>query len=71
MAAEESARLRAVVDSLEDDYGTVIRLVHLEGRSLAETGLRMGRSADAVRMLYGRAMDRLADRLGAGDGTSG
>jgi RNA polymerase sigma-70 factor, ECF subfamily len=68
MAAEESARLRAVVDSLPDDYATVVRLVHLEGRTLADAGALMGRSADAARMLYGRAMARLADRLGGGDG---
>ena len=67
--AEESARLRAVVDSLSDDYATVIRLVHREGLTLVEAGARMGRTPDATRMLYNRAMDRLADRMG-GDGTS-
>ena len=69
-AGEEATRLGTVVDSLPEDYGAVIRLVHLEGRTLADAGARMGRSPDAVRMLYGRAMDRLADRLGNGDGTS-
>jgi RNA polymerase sigma-70 factor, ECF subfamily len=62
--AEESARLRAVVDSLSDDYATVIRLVHREGLTLVEAGARMGRTPDATRMLYNRAMDRLADRMG-------
>jgi RNA polymerase sigma-70 factor (ECF subfamily) len=65
--AEESSRLRAVVDSLSDDYATVIRLVHREGLTLVEAGARMGRTPDAARMLYNRAMDRLADRLGAED----
>ena len=62
--AEESARLRAVVDSLSEDYATVIRLVHREGLTLVEAGARMGRTPDATRMLYNRAMDRLADRMG-------
>jgi RNA polymerase sigma-70 factor (ECF subfamily) len=62
--AEESARLRAVVDSLSDDYAAVIRLVHREGLTLVEAGARMGRTPDATRMLYNRAMDRLADRMG-------
>jgi RNA polymerase sigma-70 factor (ECF subfamily) len=62
--AEESARLRAVVDSLSDDYASVIRLVHREGLTLVEAGARMGRTPDATRMLYNRAMDRLADRMG-------
>jgi RNA polymerase sigma-70 factor (ECF subfamily) len=61
--AEESAALRAVIEGLSPDHATVIRLVHQEGLSLVEAGRRMGRSPDATRMLYGRAMHRLADRL--------
>jgi RNA polymerase sigma-70 factor (ECF subfamily) len=64
--AEEAAALRSVVDGLEADHATVIRLVHEEGLTLVEAGRRMGRSPDATRMLYGRAMQRLAGRL-AGD----
>ena len=63
---EEAARLRAVVDSLSEDYATVIRLVHHEGLTLVEAGARMGRTPDAARMLYSRALERLADRLGGG-----
>jgi RNA polymerase sigma-70 factor (ECF subfamily) len=61
--AEESAALRAVVDGLTKDHATVIRLVHEEGLTLVEAGRRMGRTPDATRMLYGRAMQRLALRL--------
>jgi RNA polymerase sigma-70 factor, ECF subfamily len=61
--AEESGALRAVVDGLAADHAMVIRLVHQEGLTLVEAGLRMGRSPDATRMLYGRAMHRLAGRL--------
>jgi RNA polymerase sigma-70 factor (ECF subfamily) len=67
--AEEAARLRAVVDSLPDDYAAVIRLVHREGLTLVEAGACLGRTPDATRMLYNRAMDRLADRMG-GNGTA-
>jgi RNA polymerase sigma-70 factor (ECF subfamily) len=67
--AEERARLRSIVDSLPEDYATVIRLVHREGLTLVDAGARMGRTPDAARMLYNRAMDRLAERAGS-DGTS-
>jgi len=66
--AEEKVRLRAIVDSLSEDYATVIRLVHQEGLTLVEAGARMGRTPDATRKLYSRAMVRLADRIG-GDET--
>ena len=52
-----------MIDSLSPDHATVIRLVHQEGLTLVEAGRRMGRTADATRMLYGRAMHRLAGRL--------
>src|SRR5262245_11855120 len=61
--AERAASVRALVDGLSEDHATVIRLVHEEGLSLVEAGRRMGRSPDATRMLYGRAMSRLASRL--------
>jgi RNA polymerase sigma-70 factor (ECF subfamily) len=61
--AEESAALRAVIEGLPPDHTRVIRLVHQEGLSLVEAGQRMGRSPDATRMLYGRAMLGLAGRL--------
>jgi RNA polymerase sigma-70 factor (ECF subfamily) len=65
--AEASAALDAVIDELTPDHATVIRLVHQEGLTLVQAAARMGRSPDATRMLYGRAMHRLAGRL-AGDG---
>ncbi len=67
-AEEESASVRAEVDRLPSDYATVIRLIHQEGLTLVEAGSRMGRSADAVRKLYGRALACLVDRVGGGDG---
>jgi RNA polymerase sigma-70 factor (ECF subfamily) len=67
-AEEESASVRVAVDELPSDYATVIRLVHQEGLTLVETGERMGRTADAVRKLYGRALACLVDRVGDGGG---
>jgi RNA polymerase sigma-70 factor (ECF subfamily) len=61
--AEESAALRDVVDGLSPDHAAVIRLVHEDGLTLVEAGRRLGRTPDATRMLYGRAMQRLAARL--------
>ena len=50
---------------------TVIRLVHVEGLTLVDAGARMGRSADAARKLYGRALAAMAERLrGAKDTAS-
>jgi RNA polymerase sigma-70 factor (ECF subfamily) len=61
--AERADSLRAAVAGLDPDHATVIRLVHEEGLTLVDAGRRMGRSPDATRMLYGRAMQRLAERL--------
>lgn len=67
---ERSAALRAERARLPDDYRTILRLVHDEGLSLADAGARMGRSADAVRKLYGRALAVLGDRLRRGPGAT-
>ena len=63
VSAEEQEVLRAAVASLPDDYATVVRLVHIEGLTLVDAGARMGRSADAARKLYGRALAAMAERL--------
>jgi RNA polymerase sigma-70 factor (ECF subfamily) len=63
VAGERSAALRDGVDGLDEDHRTVIRLVHEEGLTLVDAGRRMGRSPDAARKLYGRALLRLSERL--------
>jgi RNA polymerase sigma-70 factor (subfamily 1) len=63
VSAEEEDVLRAAVASLPDDYATVVRLVHIEGLTLVDAGARMGRSADATRKLYGRALEAMAGKL--------
>jgi len=70
-AAEESVAIRAAVADLPSDYAAVIRLIHQEELTLVEAGRRMGRSADAVRKLYGRALACLVDRVGGRESGGG
>jgi len=63
MAEEDAARVRIARESLSEDHRTVIALVHDEGLTLARAGDRMGRSADATRKLYARAVAELSTRL--------
>ena len=63
MAGESAAELRSVIESLSEDHAAVLRLVYLDGLTLAQAGERMGRSADAVRKTYGRALTRLAEQM--------
>jgi RNA polymerase sigma-70 factor (ECF subfamily) len=70
-AAEQSARVKAVVEGLPSDYAVVVRLIHQDGLTLVEAGERIGRSADAVRKLYGRALACLVDRVGGLETTDG
>ena len=63
VSIERAAALRAAIDDLPSDQATVLRLIHQEGLTQVEAGERMGRSADAVRKLYGRAIVRLGAQL--------
>jgi RNA polymerase sigma-70 factor (ECF subfamily) len=63
MAGESAAELRRAIDSLPEDHAAVLRLVYLDGLTLVQAGERMGRSADAVRKTYGRALTRLAEKM--------
>jgi RNA polymerase sigma-70 factor (ECF subfamily) len=63
VADEDAARVRAARQRLSDDHRTVVALVHDEGLTLAAAGARMGRSAEAARKLYSRAVAELAARL--------
>jgi RNA polymerase sigma-70 factor (ECF subfamily) len=63
VSIERSAALSAAIDDLPSDQGTVLRWIHQEGLTLVEAGARMGRSADAVRKLYGRALIHLGGRI--------
>jgi RNA polymerase sigma-70 factor (ECF subfamily) len=55
--ASEARELAAqVFRSLSEDYRDVIRLVREEGLRLKEAAARMGRSHEATKKLYGRAL---------------
>jgi len=47
---------RKALASLPDDYRRVLRLVREEGLTLREASLRMERSREAVKKVYGRAL---------------
>jgi len=64
MAHEQAERLRAIVASLPDDYREVINCRYEEELSFAEIAARMGRSENAVRKLWFRAVERLEQELG-------
>jgi len=66
MNEEDASRVRAARARLTSDHQTVIGLVHDEGLTLARAGELMGRSADAARKLYARAIAELAARLRPG-----
>ncbi len=63
---EQSARLAAAMRRLPKEHREVIRLVHEQRLPLAEAGARMGRSADAVRKLYARAVLGLGEHVRGG-----
>jgi RNA polymerase sigma-70 factor (ECF subfamily) len=61
---EQAARLMAALHRLRDDHRLVIELRNLRELSFREVGQRMGRSEDAVRQLWVRAMDKLKEEFG-------
>jgi RNA polymerase sigma-70 factor (ECF subfamily) len=64
--AEEGERLERALESLPEAHREVIVLRKLEELSFREIGARLGRSEDACRMLFGRAMAALALALEEG-----
>jgi RNA polymerase sigma-70 factor, ECF subfamily len=64
-AIGEELRVNAVkaLDALPEDYRAVIQLVQLEQLTLRQAGEKMGRSREAMKKLYGRALNRLAELM--------
>jgi RNA polymerase sigma-70 factor (ECF subfamily) len=62
-SAEVRDAVRAALDEIPEDYSKVLELVRLEGLTMAEAAFRMGRSREAVKKLYGRALGRLSEVL--------
>jgi RNA polymerase sigma-70 factor (ECF subfamily) len=56
-------QLEAALQRLSDDHREVILLSRIEGLPAKEVGERLGRSENAVYLLLGRALKRLAQEL--------
>lgn len=56
---EDYDKLAKAIDALKPEYREVIVLTKVEGLSYKEIGDRLGRSSEAVRMLFSRAMAAL------------
>jgi RNA polymerase sigma-70 factor (ECF subfamily) len=67
MSAEEVARIRAARETLPADYRQVIELILEQGLTLREAAECMGRSREATKKLYGRAMVRLRKTISGGE----
>jgi RNA polymerase sigma-70 factor (ECF subfamily) len=63
VASELAERARETMAALKDDYRRVLRLAIEEHLPLPEVAQRMGRSPEAVRKLYGRALARFTRLL--------
>lgn len=62
-ANENADRLAVALARLPDDQRQVLHLRHQERLSFGEIGQRMGRSAEAIRKVWARAIDRLREEL--------
>lgn len=63
MAEELQENIRGALRALPDDYREVLRLCREEDLTIREAALRMGRSRDATKKLYGRALTKFAEIL--------
>lgn len=61
---ERARRLEAALETLAPDHREVILMRRFEDLSFADIGRRLGRSEDACRMLFARAMTALTIALG-------
>ena len=61
---EQAAQLAEALGRLPDDYREVLVLRHLEELSFPEVARRLGRSVEAVKKLWARAVPRLREVLG-------
>jgi len=61
MEREQAQALRQALARLPEDYGRILSLRFQDGHSFEEIGRLMGRSADAARKLWARAMERLRE----------
>jgi RNA polymerase sigma-70 factor, ECF subfamily len=67
MKREEAESTERALERLPEQYRQVIHLRERDGQSFEQIGQLMGRSADAARMLWFRAVEHLARELGLSD----
>jgi RNA polymerase sigma-70 factor (ECF subfamily) len=67
MAQEQAQRLLQALERLPEDYQRVIRLRYAERLSFEDIGRLMQRSANAARLLWLRAIERVKHELGGGN----
>lgn len=65
---EQRHRLEEALSSIPGNYREVIVLRNKEGLDFTEIAARLGRSSDAARMLWARAVERLAEVLRTEEG---
>jgi len=63
IGAELKAMVRQAMESLPPDYRKVLRLAREERLSLKEAAVVMGRSHEATKKLYGRAVCRFREAV--------
>ncbi|MGD9644627.1 MAG: sigma-70 family RNA polymerase sigma factor [Pirellulales bacterium] len=68
---EEVAQLLSALATLSDEFRRVVWLRNWEGLGFEEIGRQIGRSADAARKIFSRAIQKLAEQLEAIDGAPG
>ncbi len=61
VAREHSQTLKAALEKLPEDYRQVVRLRYEANLSFEQIGRAMGRSPEAARKVWARAMDSLRD----------
>jgi RNA polymerase sigma-70 factor (ECF subfamily) len=67
LATEEAMLLRRALLRLPEEYREVVVLRNWERQTFDEIGVRLGRSSEAVRKLWSRALCRLEQELAARD----
>jgi len=60
---EDAALLAGVLARVPDDYQTILRLRYWDGLTFPEIAIRLGRSEEAARKLWYRALARLTNEL--------
>ena len=65
-AGEQADRVQRAMAALPEEYRRVLRLRYEEGLPFDEVAARMGRSPNAVRKLWARAVERLGQEMGDG-----